>query len=53
MYQYLTDFHGKSQLFRVFALKSMWLRFFLETYMRQYLPLHSLIRKQRNGSVAS
>ena len=41
MYQYLTDFHGKSQLFRFFALKSMWLRFFF-TYMRPYLPLHSL-----------
>ena len=30
MYQYLTDFHGKSQLFRFFALKSMWLRFFFK-----------------------
>ena len=43
MYQYLTDFHGKSQLFRFFALKSMWLRFFLETYMCKYLPLLFLI----------
>lgn len=29
MYQYLTDFHGKSQFFMVFALRSMWLVFSL------------------------
>lgn len=52
MYQYLTDFHGKSQLFLVFCTEKYVALIFLETYMRKYLPLHSLIRKQRNGSIA-
>lgn len=52
MYQYLTDFHGKSQLFRIFCTEKYVAQIFLETYSSLYLPLHGLLRKQRNGSIA-
>lgn len=39
--------------FSFFCTEKYVAQIFLETYMRKYLPLHSLIRKQRNGSIAS
>lgn len=38
--------------FSEFCTEKYVAQIFLETYSSLYLPLHSLLRKQRNGSIA-